>query len=151
MSEHRGDVPRPVLIVAGLVAAATIAFAAYGSITGLNLSGTPDSTPVASVELVFRTQPDGAVEVYDAGTDRLVDTVQPDDNGFIRGAMRALERQRLQQDARQYAPYKVTRWENGRLSLTDTATGAQIYLSAYGETNRKAFARLMRLARTQTQ
>ena len=143
MSDNRGVVPRKALIGAGLVLAITMAFAAYGSITGLNLPGKPDSEPRTSVEIRVQDRSDGYVAVYDAATGELVETVAPGENGFIRGAMRALARQRQMQNIGAQPPFKLTLWENGRLSLKDTATGERIFLEAYGKTNRDAFAELL--------
>jgi putative photosynthetic complex assembly protein len=143
MSDNRGVVPRKAILGAGLVLAITMAFAAYGSITGLNLPGTPDSEPQTSVEIRVNDRPDGSVAVYDAATEELVMTVAPGENGFIRGAMRALARQRQMQDIGSRPPFELTLWENGRLSLKDTATGERIFLEAYGKTNRDAFAELL--------
>jgi putative photosynthetic complex assembly protein len=41
-------------------------------------------------------------------------------------------------------PYKLEAWPNGQLSLTDTGTGRSIELSAFGPTNREAFAGLLK-------
>lgn len=87
MSDNRGVVPRKAIIGAGLILAITMAFAAYGSITGLNLPGEPDSEPRTSVPIRVDDRPDGSVAVYDADTNELIDTVAPGENGFIRGAM----------------------------------------------------------------
>jgi putative photosynthetic complex assembly protein len=143
MSDNRGVVPRKAILGAGAVIAITMAFAAYGSITGLNLPGKPDSTPVESVEMRFDDRPDGSVAVYKAKSGELIQTVEPGKNGFIRGALRALARQRAKQNIGAKPPFKLTLWENGRLSLKDTATGERIFLEAYGKTNRDAFAKLL--------
>ncbi|MBK1696337.1 photosynthetic complex assembly protein PuhC [Rhodovibrio salinarum] len=143
MSDNRGVVPRKAIIGAGLILAITMAFAAYGSITGLNLPGEPDSEPRTSVPIRVDDRPDGSVAVYDADTNELIDTVAPGENGFIRGAMRALARQRQMQNIGAKPPFKLTLWENGRLSLKDMATGERIFLEAYGTTNRDAFAALL--------
>jgi putative photosynthetic complex assembly protein len=143
MSDNRGVVPRKAIIGAGLVLAITMAFAAYGSITGLNLPGKPDSEPTTSVEIRVEDRSDGSVAVYNANSGALIETVAPGENGFIRGAMRALARQRQMQDIGARPPFKLTLWENGRLSLKDTATGERLFLEAYGKTNRDAFAELL--------
>ena len=40
-------------------------------------------------------------------------------------------------------PFTLTAWRDGELSLTDTATGRSIELTAFGSTNRAAFAALL--------
>jgi putative photosynthetic complex assembly protein len=36
-------------------------------------------------------------------------------------------------------PYRLIRWENGSVSLSDTATGERIYLNAFGPDNAAAY------------
>jgi hypothetical protein len=45
------------------------------------------------------------------------------------------------------APYRLILWEDGRLSLSDTATGQRYYLNAFGIDNARAFAALFRKSR----
>ena len=40
-------------------------------------------------------------------------------------------------------PFTLTLWRDGELSLTDTATGRAIELTAFGTTNRATFAALL--------
>ena len=74
---------------------------------------------------------------------RLVDTLAPGSNGFIRVVLRGLARERKLGDIGPQPPFRLTRFVNGQITLTDTSTGKQIDLDAFGSTNAEAFARLM--------
>ena len=67
----------------------------------------------------------------------------PGSNGFIRGVMRGLARERMLHGIDAAPPFRLIRWADGRLSLEDTATGRLIDLAAFGPTNAQAFARLL--------
>ena len=77
---------------------------------------------------------------------------------FVRGALRALARERRADvgdntagipDAGsvttpvEHAPFRLTRYTDGRLTLDDTTTGAHLELRAFGPTNAAAFAGLL--------
>jgi putative photosynthetic complex assembly protein len=101
------------------------------------------SAPVESRELRFEDRDDGAVAVYEAADGATVDVLAPGTNGFVRGVMRGLARERKRQEIGQQPPFRLTRWADGRLTLDDTATGRRIELAAFGPTNTGAFARLL--------
>jgi putative photosynthetic complex assembly protein len=64
-------------------------------------------------------------------------------NGFVRGVLRGLARERRLNDVGAQPPFQLTRWSDGRLSLDDPATGRRIDLVAFGPTNAGAFAQLL--------
>ncbi len=99
---------------------------------------------LAERDLLFGDSPDGAVVVRDAATGEVVDTVPPGaENGFVRGVMRGLARERRQKAVGPEVPFRVTLWTDNELTLTDLATGREIDLNAFGGTNRDAFVRLL--------
>ena len=57
--------------------------------------------------------------------------------------MRGLARDRHIRGLDGSAPFRLTRWSNGDLTLTDSATARVIELGAFGETNRKSFEALL--------
>lgn len=144
MSEsHDQVVPRKVLVAAAIVAVGTIAFAAYGSITGLNLAKEPTSTVAKSIVLRFEPRPNGRVAVIDHGDGDVIKVLESGKDGFIMGALRGLNRARTLRNMPKEKPYRLTLLENGRLQLSDTVADQSIYLEAYGPTNRKAFEQLL--------
>jgi putative photosynthetic complex assembly protein len=107
----------------------------------------PEQKPAAEAaairDLRFKDRADGAVTVHEASDDRLVAVLPPGGDGFIRGAMRGLARERRQKEVGPEPPFRLTRWDNGRLSLEDTGTGRRVDLEAFGPTNAQAFGRLL--------
>jgi putative photosynthetic complex assembly protein len=136
-------IPRGVLVGAGALIALTVAAAAAARVSGIGTTEPPVSAPVESRELRFEDRDDGAVAVYEAADGATVDVLAPGTNGFVRGVMRGLARERKRQEIGQQPPFRLTRWADGRLTLDDTATGRRIELAAFGPTNTGAFARLL--------
>ena len=68
---------------------------------------------------------------------------EPGSNGFIRVVLRGLARERKLGDIGAQPPFRLTRFSNGQITLTDTSSGKQIDLDAFGSSNTQAFARLM--------
>jgi putative photosynthetic complex assembly protein len=142
--DHRSEmVPRPALIAAGVMIALTITGAAVSRLSGASDSA-PTAAPVMSRELLFRDRADGAVLVYDArDTSAPIQVIAPETNGFLRGTMRGLARQRIRQDADRDVPFRLTQWADNRLTLEDPTTHRRVDLEAFGETNELVFARLL--------
>ena len=140
---RKAPFPRGILAVAGTIIAFSITIAAVGRLTGAANSA-PTAPPVASRELLFRDQPDGAVAVFDAKNPTVpIEVVAPETNGFLRATMRGLAQQRLRQDANRQIPFRLTGWADGRLTLTDPTTGRKVEMEAFGITNEKVFAHLL--------
>ena len=78
----------------------------------------------SSHDLRFEDRADGAVLVYDVANDRLVDTLKPGTNGFVRGVLRGLARERRARQIGPAPPFRLTRWADGRLSLDDPKPAA---------------------------
>jgi putative photosynthetic complex assembly protein len=83
---------------------------------------------------------DGDVVVKDL-SGVTVAVIRPEsEQGFVRGVMRGLARERRLKEASVETPFRLQLWSDNGLTLTDLATGRQIELGGFGETNRKAFA-----------
>ncbi len=67
----------------------------------------------------------------------------PGTNGFLRGVLRGMVRERRSSDIGAQVPFVLTRWADGRLSITDPAIGRQINLEVFGPTNSSVFAQLL--------
>ena len=103
------------------------------------------TTPVASRDLRFVDRADGAVVITDARTGQVAHIVKAgEQTGFIRGVMRGLARDRKMRGIGNAPPFTLTAWHDGQLSLVDTATGRTLELTAFGSTNRAAFAALLK-------
>ena len=104
---------------------------------------------VASRDLRFFDRADGAVVIEDADRGGAASVIEPgQQTGFIRGVMRGLARERKMRGIGERPPFNLTLWRDGELSLTDSATGRSIELTAFGAANRAAFAALLGRGRT---
>jgi putative photosynthetic complex assembly protein len=125
-----------------LLVVTTIAVAGIARQTGLGVSGIPVSRVAAAVELVFADRDDGSVVVSDR-SGKVIEILPVSTDGFIRGSMRSLARERKSRGLRHDLPFLLERRENGRLSLSDPSTGGRIELDAFGPSNSAAFARFL--------
>lgn len=132
--------PKPILFGGVALALATVALIAGARQTGIGLSRNPDAPAVASRDLAFADGPDGSLAVFEAADHRPVARVPPETGGFIRAALRGLDRNRLQHGDPEGAPFRLSLDRENRLWLKDLATGQLIDLNAFGPTNAEAFA-----------
>jgi putative photosynthetic complex assembly protein len=135
--------PLGALIGASALIAFSLLATGLARLSGIGTSFVPAAGIVESRALRFEDRADGAVTVSEVGSERLVDVLAPGTNGFIRGVLRGLARERRREDLGTAQPFLLTRWSDGRLSIEDAATHVRIELIAFGPTNIAAFARLL--------
>lgn len=99
--------------------------------------------PVAERVLRFEDTVTRAVRITDAASGAEVASLKGEGAGFVRGVLRGLSRDRQSRGLGGESPYRLTRWADGELTLTDLATGRRIELVGFGSTNTAAFARLL--------
>lgn len=138
---------RPFPVGALIGAAALLGFSLL-AVTAVRLSGIGkiDSTPppaLESVDIRFEDRVDGALVVYIDDEDQLVEVLPPGNQGFIRGVLRALGRERRSRGVEGPAPYRLSRRVDGSVTLEDLSTGRLINLRSFGPTNEESFARLL--------
>jgi putative photosynthetic complex assembly protein len=92
--------------------------------------------------LRFTDRPDGGIAVVDATTGALVADIHGE-QGFLRGALRALARERKSRGLGSEQPFQLIARTDGRLTLADPATGQRIDLESFGPANAGAFAALL--------
>lgn len=113
-------------------------------VAALRLTGfAPASGAGAAVSarlLTFNDTPDGGVRVADAGSDTTVQVLHGE-QGFLRGVLRGLARERRANGIGAAAPYRLSLHSEGRLLITCTQTGRFIDLAAFGPDNAAVFAR----------
>lgn len=156
MGEHLAarstDLPRSVLVGAGLLIGLTVLSAAFAHRTGIGRTTLERGTPVEAVSLTFADQPDGGI-VVTAMREGSVDgqasqtptriELPPGGDAFLRATMRGLARERLREGVGTSPAFVLTRWSDGTLSLDDPSTGRRINLDVFGPTNATTFARLL--------
>lgn len=142
--------PRGPLLGAG--ALAIFVLATVGAYRLAQIDPSLDEAParhaVAQRDLRFQDRPDGTIAIYEGADGRLVEVLAPGTNGFIRASLRGLARERKRQDIGADPSFRLTRWDDGRVSLEDPTTGRRIYLAAFGSSNEEAFARLLTVRST---
>jgi putative photosynthetic complex assembly protein len=137
------SVPRAFLIAAGLLVAFTMVLVGgYRLLDGRDASARL-AQAVAVTELRFEDRPDGSIAVLAGANGRQVQTVDPGTNGFLRGTLRALARERRQNEATAAEPFRLVRRADGSLTLDDPATGRSVNLNAFGPANSGVFAALL--------
>lgn len=142
-TKGNAGVPRGALILAGSFALTVIALAAVARISNKGTLGEQTNAQmVASRALVFSDQPDGSIGVYDAQHQQQLDAVSGT-GGFVRGAIRALARQRRISHVGPEVPFYLVKWSDGRLTLDDSSTKSHLELYAYGSENLASFEKLL--------
>ena len=108
----------------------------------------PVSKAISARYLSFSDRSDGAVMIYDAGPHgtaprgELIEAATGQ-NGFLRGTLRGFARTRRAEGVGAEAPFLLTAWEDGRLTLQDPSTERRADLEAFGPDNVAVFARLL--------
>ncbi len=138
-ADHTG-VPRALLFGAFALVIFTIMASGAARWSDVGTLHMPAASAVDAILLRFDDLDDGGVAVSDASTGNQLYKVEPGTNGFIRGAMRGLARERMRSGVGAAEPFKLTRWSDGSISLQDETSGRRLDLDAFGPTNAQAFA-----------
>ena len=137
--------PRAPLIGAATLVALTLLTVALVRITGVGASHVPDAPAVVERNLRFEDRPDGSIAVYDTGRRRFVKSITGS-NGFLRGTLRGLARERKREGIGSERPFRLIGRADGRLTLEDPATGRRVDLESFGPTNAEVFAQILSAA-----
>ncbi|MBB3898117.1 photosynthetic complex assembly protein PuhC [Roseococcus suduntuyensis] len=129
------------LLVCGTVIAGTLAL--VGPQQNRALITRPNEIPLRERLVRFEDGSDGSVVIRDAGNQAVLARFPVAEGGFVRGTLRALARERRQEEQGQEMPFRVSAWRDGQLTLDDVATGRRVDLTAFGSTNAGIFARLL--------
>lgn len=102
----------------------------------------PDASPAQVLQLRFEDRPDGSIAIIDYKTGKQIDAVQGE-AGFVRGTLRGLAQERKRRGLDSGPPFELIYRADGRLTLSDTATGRMVDLESFGPTNAGSFYRLI--------
>jgi putative photosynthetic complex assembly protein len=133
--------PRGPLLAIGALLLVVLVFVAGVRLSGVDIRD-PDAAAVATRSLRFEDRPDGSVAVLDARSGQQINAIQGE-AGFLRGALRAMARERRKQGLGSAPPFELIARADGRLTLSDPATGERVDLESFGPTNAGAFAQLL--------
>jgi putative photosynthetic complex assembly protein len=129
------------LIGAGIMLAVIFAAVVVVSQSGMVIRA-PDAAAVVVRELRFEDRSDGSIAVFDGKTGAEVDAVTGQ-AGFIRGTLRGLARERRARGLGPEQPFQLIGRADGRLTLSDPATGRTVDLESFGPVNAGVFAQML--------
>lgn len=145
--------PRWVLLTAGGVIAFSLISVGVVRLTGNG----PDQLAAAAAAaaaaassdvskqsraLRFEDRPDGSIAVRDGVSDAELEVVRGE-QGFLRGSLRALTRERKARGLGAEVPFQLTPRADGGLTLSDPLTAQRVDLDSFGPTNMAVFERLL--------
>ena len=133
--------PTWVLYCAGAIIAFALISVGLVRITG-NGPDQRAAAPTLERSLRFEDQADHSVLVTDGATGEKL-TVLYGEQGFVRGVLRALARERHSRGIGAAPPFKLIARVDGRVTLSDPATGERVDLDSFGPTNVAEFARFL--------
>ncbi len=154
-SEILGSGPGPVLLGAGGLLAFTLLAVLAGR--GPSVAALPEveappgigAPPAAALAFRAEDRDDGSIALREAESLRVVATIRPGEDGFVRGTLRGLAQARQREGLGPDEPFRLVRHADGRLALDDAATGRHVALQAFGPTNAAAFGRILQDAQRQ--
>lgn len=135
-------VPRVPLIGAGILVLIVFALAISAQRYGTGAAKEGGGTVVERRMLAFSAAQDGGMNIDDIERRVRVAHLLPDKNGFLFGMMRGIEYKRRVARADLSAPFEVTRWSDGRLTLDDRASGMHVTVNSFGPTQVASFEQL---------
>lgn len=135
--------PTPVLLAAGALMLIAVIGVATVRFTGVGAVQVPDAQAVTVKEFLFEDRNDGSIAILDARSRLQVASVAPESNGFLRGTMRGLARERKRQGVGPEVAFQIVGRADGRLTLIDPGTSRRVDLESFGPTNSEVFAKLM--------
>jgi putative photosynthetic complex assembly protein len=93
--------------------------------------------------LIVADGAEGTVVVRDGQTGDAIETVGPGENSFIRHVFRGLAHERVKHGIGADEPFRLSRFEDGRLVLEDPAVGTVVAINAFGADHIRSFARIL--------
>ena len=134
----------PPFMVKSMAALAlgSVLLASYAVLSGREPAGQPEAAPVVA---------ERPIVIQGTGDKMAVKVMTPDgrvlfesaNGGFVSVVEIGLSRARTVHRVEGNPPVRLVKYENGRLSLQDDATGWSTELQAFGPDNRASFERLL--------
>ena len=137
----RQILPKHLALVLGLVMLATLTLVAVVRYSGVDIRYA--DSPSQQVRLLrFADMDNGDIGVFNAQDGSELARFSGE-QGFMRGALRAMARERKRHDIGPMVPFELHARTDGRLTLIDPATHMRLDLESFGPTNAGLFAQLL--------
>ena len=136
--------PQWVLWCAGGLIAFSLISVGLVRITGNGPDQIRQSMPEVTAQraLRFEDRPNGGVAIIDGANGQVIAELTGE-QGFLRGTVRALARERHARGLGSELPFELIAHSNGRLTLVDPATGQRIDLESFGPSNSGKFEQFL--------
>lgn len=135
--------PRGPLYAIGAILALTVIAVSVVRVGELGSSFVSTAPSHDELALRFEDRTDGSIAIIDARKSETIENIAPGTNGFLRGALRGLARERKRMGTGAETPFMLTARSDGRLTLDDPVTKRQIDLKSFGPTNANVFEQLL--------
>ena len=133
--------PKHIALVLGLVMLATLILVAVVRYSGVDIRYA--DSPSQQVRLLrFADMDNGDIGVFNAQDGSELARFSGE-QGFMRGALRAMARERKRHDIGPMVPFELHARTDGRLTLIDPATHMRLDLESFGPPNAGLFAQLL--------
>lgn len=132
----RPPINKPISILIGFLITVLV-LVAFARFQGLSWT-VPDAPVLWERSLVFIDTPEGHISARDFSDGTEVALLEGE-QGFVRGTLRALTRDRKARGIGPEAPFLVVAHTDGRLTLKDPSTSQRIDLESFGPTNSAIF------------
>lgn len=140
---HVMHVPKPALYMAGALIVTVFALAVSARVFGVGAAREVPTTVLVERALRFQDAANHGITVIDAGSGKVAAELPPGSNGFLRGALRALTRERRKAGIGEEVAFRLVRYTDGRLVLHDPATSQHITITSFGPTQVESFDNLL--------
>ncbi|MEQ8494082.1 MAG: photosynthetic complex assembly protein PuhC, partial [Gammaproteobacteria bacterium] len=114
---HSGGFPASVLWAAGALVVLALVASLLARTTGIGTTRMADTARVELRDLRFADRADGGIDVFLVGDAQPAHVLAPGGDGFVRGVLRGLARERKRRGVAQEVPYRLERWADGRLTI----------------------------------
>ncbi|UWQ18364.1 photosynthetic complex assembly protein PuhC [Jannaschia sp. M317] len=146
-TRDREMIPAFLLKAIGFLMLCALAITAYSALSQRPLEAMPaleGEVPIVRERAIFLHSDGttGAARVLDANGSVIAD-LDTEQGGFVAGVHRVLMFERSKRGLTMQAPIRLILFENGQLSLRDSATGWRAELIGFGAKNADTFAKLL--------